>query len=230
MNSQTQPVVAVVVAAGSGSRLGANTPKALVGLGGEPLVRRSVEAMRAGGVTRVVVTIPDGYQALFETALAGLDYATCTLGGPQRQDSVRLGLEVLAEQYPPEAIVLIHDAARPLVPPTVTAAVARAVAAGAAGAIPAVPVHDTIRVADGGVVDRSTLRAVQTPQGFPLGLLHRSHREVSVRGLAVTDDAAVVEVLGHRIELVPGHRDAMKITEPPDLVLAEAILAERSGP
>ena len=200
-----------------------------MGLGGEPLVRRSVEAMRAGGVARVVVTIPDGYQVPFETALAGLDYATYTLGGPQRQDSVRLGLEFLAEQYPPEAIVLIHDAARPLVPPAVTAAVARAVAAGAAGVIPAIPVHDTIRVADGGVVDRSTLRAVQTPQGFPLGLLHRSHREVSVRGLAVTDDAAVVEAFGHHIELVPGHRDAMKITEPPDLVLAEAILAERSA-
>ncbi len=222
-----------MVAAGSGSRLRAGGPKALVELGGEPLVRRSVEAMRLGGATRVVVTIPDGHQTEFAAALKGLDYATCVLGGPQRQDSVRLGLEFLTDCCPPESIVLIHDAARPLVPASVTAGVAHAVACGAAGAIPAVPVHDTIRSIhqDGShIVDRNLLRAVQTPQGFRLGQLLDSHREASAGGLAVTDDAAVIEALGHSVELVPGHRDVMKITEPADLILAEAILAGRRQP
>ena len=212
-----------MVAAGSGSRLRAGGPKALVELGGEPLVRRSVEAMRLGGATRVVVTIPDGHQTEFAAALKGLDYATCVLGGPQRQDSVRLGLEFLTDCCPPESIVLIHDAARPLVPASVTAGVAHAVACGAAGAIPAVQ--------DGShIVDLNLLRAVQTPQGFRLGQLLDSHREASAGGLAVTDDAAVIEALGHSVELVPGHRDAMKITEPADLILAEAILAGRRQP
>ena len=144
-NNTNEPVVAIVAAAGSGSRLGASVPKALVELGGMSLVRRSVLALRDGGEGHVVVTTPEGCLSIFEAALSGLDGITCTVGGTERQDSVRLGLDVLSERFGPETIVLIHDAARPLVPPQVVTAVLRAVANGAEAAIPVVAVHDSIR-------------------------------------------------------------------------------------
>ena len=217
-----------MVAAGSGSRLGASVPKALVELGGMSLVRRSVLAMRAGGVGHVVITTPEG---CLPTALAGLDDVVCTVGGAERQDSVRLGLDVLSERFGPETIVLIHDAARPLVPPQVVTAVACAVADGAEAAIPVIPVHDSIRqVGDDGsqVVDRDTLRAVQTPQGARLGLLRDAHDHVVRNGLAITDDASAIETLGRQVVLVPGHHDVLKITEQLDLTLAQVILDGRS--
>ena len=230
-NSTEEPVVALVVAAGSGSRLGASVPKALVELGGMSLVRRSILAMRAGGVGHVVITTPEGCLPTFETALAGLDDVVCAVGGAKRQDSVRLGLDVLSERFGPETIVLIHDAARPLVPPQVVTAVACAVADGAEAAIPVIPVHDSIRqVGDDGsqVVDRDALRAVQTPQGARLGLLRDAHDHVVRNGLAITDDASAIETLGRQVVLVPGHHDALKITEQLDLTLAQVILDGRS--
>ena len=230
-NNTNEPVVAIVAAAGSGSRLGASVPKALVELGGMSLVRRSVLAMRDGGVGHVVVTTPEGCLSIFEAALSGLDGITCTVGGTERQDSVRLGLDVLSERFGPETIVLIHDAARPLVPPQVVTAVLRAVAHGAEAAIPVVAVHDSIRqVGDDGsrIVDRSTLRAIQTPQGARLGLLREAHEHVARHGLAITDDASAIEALGHRVVLVPGHHDALKVTEQLDLALAQGILDGRS--
>lgn len=230
-NSTKEPVVAIVVAAGSGSRLGASVPKALVELGGMSLVRRSVLAMRAGGVGHVVITTPDGCLSIFEAALSGLDDVVCTIGGAERQDSVRLGLEVLAERFGPETIVLVHDAARPLVPPQVVATVRQAVVRGAEVAIPVIAVHDSIRqVGDAGswMVDRSTLRAIQTPQGARLGLLREAHDHVARHGLTITDDASAIEALGHQVVLVPGHHDALKITEQLDLALAQGILDGRS--
>ncbi len=221
-----------MVAAGSGSRLGASLPKALVPLDGVPLVRRSVEAMHNGGAATVAVTMPQGYETEFEQALTGLDYVVLTHGGAERQDSVRQGLAALAPHSSQRSIVLIHDAARPLVPVTVVAAVVQAVAAGAEAVIPVVEVHDTIRSltpAGSTVVDRNLLRAVQTPQGFRMGMLHRAHAQVAEQGLSLTDDAAAVERLGLPVVLVPGHRDAMKITEAVDLVLAAAILTEREA-
>ena len=229
-NSTEEPVVALVVAAGSGSRLGASVPKALVELDGMSLVRRSILALRAGGVGHVAITTPEGCLPTFETALAGLNDVVCTVGGAERQDSVRLGLDVLSERFGPETIVLIHDAARPLVPPQVVTAVACAVADGADAAIPVIPVHDSIRkVGDDGsqIVDRDALRAVQTPQGARLGLL-RAHDHVVRHGLVITDDASAIETLGHQVVLVPGHHDALKITEQLDLTLAQVILDGRS--
>lgn len=220
-----------MVAAGSGSRLGASVPKALVELGGMSLVRRSVLAMRSGGVGHIVVTTPEGCLAVFQAALTGIPQVTCTVGGAERQDSVRLGLEVLAKRFSPETIVLVHDAARPLVPPRVVRTVVRAVGDGADAAIPVVAVHDSIRQldADGSrIVDRSTLRAVQTPQGARLGLLRRAHAAVQRRGLAITDDASAVEAMGHEVVLVAGHHDSLKITEQLDLALAQGILDGRS--
>lgn len=225
------PAVAIVVAAGSGSRLGAEVPKALVELDGVPLVRRCLDALSEGGVGLVVVTVPATHEARFREALAGSPVPVhVVVGGSRRQDSVRLGVETLAGLAPEAAVVLVHDAARPLVPATVVADVARAVADGAPAVVPAVPVVDSIRVLDDSgshVVDRSRLRAVQTPQGFPLAVLLEAHRYLEARDVEVTDDAAAAELLGHRVTLVTGHRDAMKVTEPVDMVLARAILAGR---
>ncbi|AQP48073.1 2-C-methyl-D-erythritol 4-phosphate cytidylyltransferase [Tessaracoccus aquimaris] len=226
--SNKEPVVAVVVAAGSGSRLGADLPKALVPLEGVALVRRAVDALLAAGVGQVVVTIPPDHESGFAAALNGTG-ARLVPGGADRQDSVRLGL--LGLDAPDDAVALVHDAARALVPTDVVRRVADAVLGGAEVVIPVVPVVDSIRRVDpdgSAIVDRSLLRAVQTPQAARLGALRSAHERVLADGVEVTDDAAVCEHVGMRVSLVDGHRDAMKVTEPVDLILAKALLAERS--
>lgn len=179
----------------------------------------------------MVVTVPAAHEASFSQALAGSPVPVhAVVGGARRQDSVRLAAETLAGLAPAEAVVLVHDAARPLVPASVVADVARTVADGAPAVVPAVPVVDSIRALDESgshVVDRSRLRAIQTPQGFPLAVLLEAHRHLAAQDVEVTDDAAAAELLGHRVTLVAGHRDAMKVTEPVDMALARAILAGR---
>lgn len=220
-----------MVAAGSGSRLGAPVPKALVELDGVPLVRRSVDALAAAGVAEIVVTIPAGMQHEFSSALEGVCPRPLLVeGGTARQDSVRFGLASLTSGD--DAVVLVHDAARALVPPSVVRAVAAAILSGAQAAIPVVPVVDSIRrvAAEGStVVDRSSLRAVQTPQGARLRDLRAAHERVAADALDVTDDASACEYIGLRVTLVPGHRDALKITEPGDLLLAGAVLESRTN-
>lgn len=191
------------------------------------MVVRAVDAMLTGGVTRVVVVAPkqhlDDFRALFAQRLAQVKVV---VGGAERQDSVRLGLEAASGP----GIVLVHDAARPLVPDHVVEAVIRAVGDGATAVVPAMPVVDTIRQVTeeaAGVIDRSQLRAVQTPQGFDAEVLRRAHEFVAAEGMAVTDDASACEALGERVTLVPGDREALKITEPFDLIVAEAIVASR---
>lgn len=231
------PVVALVAAAGSGSRLGGGLPKALRELGGVPLVRRSVQQLAAGGVERVVVTIPAAFGNEFADCLAGVP-VECELvvGGAERQESVRRGLAACA---PPaaDAVVLVHDAARPLVPADLVARVIAAVRAGHKAVVPVLPVIDSIRqLGTPGarpasiVVDRSSLVGVQTPQGFDLATLRRAHREIAAAGARVTDDAACCEAIGIPVELVPGSRLAMKITEPIDVDLAEALLRHQAEP
>jgi len=220
-----EPVVAIVVAAGSGIRLGGEVPKALRLLDGRPLVGWSLESLAAGGVSEAVVVIADGLQDAFGRALqdAPLPWRLVT-GGATRQESVARGLDAL----PPGDVVLVHDAARPLVPAQVVRAVVDAVRRGAAAVIPVVEVSDTIRQVsqDGSeVVDRGALRAVQTPQGFAREALIASH--VAAAGRQYTDDAAVCEAFGYEVVLVPGSREALKITEPYDLAVAEAVLRQR---
>lgn len=232
MVSQTSgPVAAIVVAAGSGSRLGADVPKAFVRLDGVPLLRRSAQALIDGGVGRIVVVAPSSHLQAAADALDGLAAPwTVVAGGERRQDSVAAGLDAL-DDMPPEAVVLVHDAARPLVPAFVVRATIDAVHGGAVAVIPAVPVVDSLRqVRQGGSVsvERSQFRAVQTPQAFRLHPLRQAHVFVAAEGLEVTDDAAACEAHGHAVELVPGHPDALKITEPLDLVLAEAIVKGRA--
>ncbi len=224
-NASEEPVVAIVVAAGSGVRLGGEVPKAVRILAGRPLVRWSVEALAEGGVSEVVVVVGDGLQDTFAKALAGASIPfTIVVGGATRQESVANGIESL----PGGGVVLVHDAARPLVPAEVVREVVAAVRAGASAVIPVVQVTDTIRQVTGTgsvVVERSGLRAVQTPQGFAREALVRSH--AAANGREYTDDAAVCQALGYEVVLVPGSRDALKITEPADLAVAEAIVKGR---
>ncbi|WP_432558566.1 2-C-methyl-D-erythritol 4-phosphate cytidylyltransferase [Granulicoccus sp. GXG6511] len=229
------PVVALVAAAGSGSRLGGEVPKALRPLAGVPLVAHSLARLAAGGVERAVVVVADGLQPDFERALSDAPIPwQLVIGGSERQHSVRRGLDLIGRSGPAE-IVLVHDAARPMVPPSVVAAVIAAVRAGHVAVVPALPVVDSIRrvdsrgTADGSivseVVDRAPLRAVQTPQGFAYATLVAAHDHVARLGLEVTDDAACCEAIGESVHLVPGSRLAMKVTEPTDMVVAEALLA-----
>jgi len=224
-NTSTEPVVAIVVAAGSGVRLGGEVPKAVRPLAGRPLVSWSVAALAAGGVTEVVVVVGDGLQDVFAEALADAPIPwRLVVGGVTRQESVARGIAALPEGE----VVLVHDAARPLVPAEVVRGVVEAVRSGAPAVIPVVPMSDTIRqVGDAGsvVVDRSGLRAVQTPQGFARDVLVSAH--AAAAGSDYTDDAAVCEASGYEVVLVPGSREALKITEPYDLAVAEAIVAGR---
>ncbi len=216
-----------MVAAGSGSRLGASVPKALVELDGTTLVRRCIDGLASAGVERAVVTIPDGHQRAFDEALQGAGIPVrCVMGGRRRQDSVRLALAALSGQ-PDDTMVLVHDAARPLVPEEVVHRVVAALSAGAEAVVPTMPVVDSIREGSAGssvVVDRSRLHAVQTPQGFRFRVLVEAHRHVHDGGIEVTDDAAACETLGARVVLVDGHRHSLKITEPIDMLLAGLVL------
>jgi 2-C-methyl-D-erythritol 4-phosphate cytidylyltransferase len=223
-------IAAVVPAAGRGERLGPGTPKALRELSGVPILVHAVRAVAASRAVELVVVAapPDGVH-LVASLLADHDLAAEVLvvaGGATRQDSVRLAVASLPAEF---SGVLVHDAARPLVPVELVDAVAAAIRAGAAAVIPAVPVADTVKqVADGVVVatpDRSGLVAVQTPQGFARTVLEQAHDAAD--GTVATDDAGLVERLGVPVRTVPGSEEAFKVTRPLDLLLAEALLARR---
>jgi len=222
-----EPVVAIVVAAGSGVRLGGEGPKALRLLAGRPLVAWLLDAMAAGGAVSAVLVVADGTQALYDAVVTEAPLpVTVVAGGPTRQQSVAHGLAALPADA---AVVLVHDAARPLVPASVVAEVVRAVRRGAGAVIPVVPVTDSVRrvTADGSVVvDRATLRAVQTPQGFRRHVLVAAHDAAA--GHDHTDDAAVCEAYGVPVALVPGSPDSLKVTHAADLALAGAVLAARA--
>ncbi|MFC9331165.1 2-C-methyl-D-erythritol 4-phosphate cytidylyltransferase [Kitasatospora sp. NPDC057015] len=244
MNAAPAVAAAVVPAAGRGERLGPGAPKALRELGGVPLLVHAVRALaRSRAVGLVVVAAPPDGVAEVVALLAGhgLDTADVRVvaGGATRQESVRLGLAVIPAEVD---VVLVHDAARPLVPVEVVDAVAAAVRGGAQAVVPAVPLADTVKrvepQAGGGpepvldTPDRATLRAVQTPQGFRREVLAEVHAKALAEeaggGLPpVTDDAGLVERYGGRVVVVPGHEEAFKVTRPLDLVLAEAVLARR---
>ncbi|MFC0847589.1 MULTISPECIES: 2-C-methyl-D-erythritol 4-phosphate cytidylyltransferase [Streptomyces] len=228
---------AVIPAAGRGVRLGPGAPKALRALNGTPMLIHAVRAMAASRAVSLVVVVapPDGAtevkNLLAEHALPDRTDFLVVPGGETRQESVRLGLAALPQGID---VVLVHDAARPLVPVDTVDAVIEAVRDGAPAVVPALPLADTVKEvephADGtpepvlATPDRARLRAVQTPQGFDHATLVRAHESVTGD---VTDDASMVERLGLKVVVVPGHEEAFKVTRPLDLVLAEAVLARR---
>jgi 2-C-methyl-D-erythritol 4-phosphate cytidylyltransferase len=220
-------VAAVVAAAGRGSRLGGELPKAFRLLGGAPLLVHAVAALRASRhVSQVVVAVPAALLPEVDRLLGTA--VTAVAGGEHRQESVGAALAALG---PDIDAVLVHDAARPLVPVSVVDAVAAAVLGGAAAVIPVLAVVDTLKRVrpDGSVaatVPREDLRAVQTPQGFRREVLERAHAAADP-DLPATDDAGLVELLGVPVTTVPGSPDALKITTPFDLLIAEAILQRR---
>lgn len=259
-------VVAVVTAAGSGTRLGGDGPKALVRIGEKTILEHALENLLGGVhlVQAVAVTIPAGYESTFSEAIArtragGVDVpVVLTVGGASRQASVYAGLQILKAQFPrlidSETVVLVHDAARCFTPATVTERVVAAVRGGASAVVPGVPVSDTIKEvgeanpatteeekSEGSLgekedvkveaairtLDRSLLRAVQTPQGFRFDELYRAHREFSQRGEeeagSASDDATLVEAYGGPSVVVAGDAMAYKITTPRDLALAQLL-------
>lgn len=231
--SAKRTVAAVIPAAGRGVRLGPGAPKALRTLGGIPILVHAVRAMvRARAVQLVVVVAPaDGVaevRALLDShGVPEAKDIRIVPGGDSRQESVRLGLAALPDEVD---VVLVHDAARPLVPVEMVDAVAAAVRDGAPAVVPGLPLADTVKEIDPatdavvGTPERALLRAVQTPQGFDRATLVKAHATITSD---VTDDAGMVEQLGIQVLVVPGHEEAFKVTRPLDLVLAEAVLARR---
>ncbi len=234
----TVRTAAVIPAAGRGVRLGPGAPKALRALGGTPMLVHAVRAMADSRAVSLVVVVapPDGageVKSLLDAhPLPERTDVLVVPGGDSRQESVKRGLDALPEGYD---IVLVHDAARPLVPVDTVDAVVEAVRDGAAAVVPALPLADTVKQVEPAAApgepeavvatpDRSRLRAVQTPQGFERATLVRAHETVTDE---VTDDAGMVERLGLTVVTVPGHEEAFKVTRPLDLVLAEAVLARR---
>lgn len=238
-------VAAVLVAAGSGTRLGHQLPKALVPLGGEPVVARAARGFvaalsgSADSLAVLVVTAPSTHLAQVSDVVERLALPVPTVvvaGGSTRQASVAAALAEL-EAFPGVDVVLVHDAARPGVPSEVVDRVVRAVRTGHGAVVPAVPVADTVkRVGPGAggaepvleTVDRATLRAVQTPQGFARALLERAHEAAAVHAqdeaVAASDDAGLVELLGEPVWVVAGDERGAKITTARDLAVAEALL------
>ena len=235
MIAPPRPRVALVVAAGgSGRRMGGaiGVRKQYLELAGEPVLVHALRPFLALPELRwVVVALPRQDAGDPPDWLVQLDARLRVVaGGAERTDSVRAALSAV----PPEAdVVLVHDAARPLVTLDLIARVIEAAWAGSA-AIPGVAVEDTIKEVDEsgtvlGTVDRGRLRRVQTPQGFRRELLLEAHRRAQADGAAATDDAALVERIGGRVVVVEGSAENVKITGPQDLVLAEAILRRRGA-
>ncbi|MEA2554843.1 MAG: 2-C-methyl-D-erythritol 4-phosphate cytidylyltransferase [Actinomycetota bacterium] len=213
--------VAIVLAAGVGRRLGMGEPKAFLSLGDAPiLVWAARSALACPQVGALVVTAPLGFEDEARSALAGLGgTVTVVTGGDSRQASVRNALLQVASEVP---FVLVHDAARPFVSPDLFTRVLEAVQGEAAGALPVLPVTDTVKQVSGGwvtaTVARDELGLAQTPQAFRTDLLRESHASAATDEL--TDDAAVLERGGHRVRAIAGDPNNVKITTMLDLIAA----------
>jgi 2-C-methyl-D-erythritol 4-phosphate cytidylyltransferase len=223
------PVVALILAGGTGSRMG--RPKQFLDLGGMPALLRSMLAFELAPEVDCIYAVGD-LERVEDLAAAGgiAKYAGCGEPGKFRSLSTKNGLRMM-EEYD-DALVLVHDGSRCLVTPEL---IGRVVAAseGVDGVIPALPVSDTIKRVEGDVVvqtlDRSRLCAVQTPQAFRLGALRGIYAARDEELLVATDDASLLERAGGVVRVVEGERTNIKLTTPEDLIFAEAILRAREG-
>lgn len=189
----------------------------------------SIEAMAAGGCTHAVVVVNEKVARELGPELAAMPIPVVqTFGGATRQASAHNGLRV-AREHPEMSkaeVILIHDAVRPMVPASVVHSVIRAVQEGAEAVAPALPVADSMRMlTDEGnqPVNRDRLRAIQTPQGFPADVIWEAHERMASTEEPFTDDVSCAELAGHEVTLVQGSRLSMKITEPTDMTVAEAM-------
>lgn len=224
MSASSPRVAVIVVAAGSGTRLGAGLPKAFVSVGGLTLLEHAVHAVNGmRSPARLVAVVPAERADEVRVLLRPLaPEAVVVAGGASRQASVAAGMAVLDEAV---EVVLVHDAARAFTPSEQFDAVVEAVDAGGEGVVPGLPVSDTIKRTDAAArvvdtVDRSELVAVQTPQGFPRGILEAAYAAAKEEA---TDDAALVAEIGHPVRIVAGDALAFKITTPADLARAEQL-------
>lgn len=229
------PVTAIVVAGGTGQRLGVLGGKQLLQLAGRPVLGWTVDAMAGSGVVDAIVVVchPERVDEYREAVTAGVATElplSFVAGGETRQSSVAAGLIAVASD---DTVVVVHDGARPFVAVNLLTEAVRVVREGEAdGAVAAYPVSDTIKTVHGVTVestpDRSRLWAVQTPQVFLARTLRSAVAAASADGFVGTDDATLVERAGGRVVVVEGPRDNIKITHAEDVLVAEAILAFRS--
>jgi len=225
-------VSVILVAAGSGQRLGFNHPKAFVKLAGEPILHHCLRVL-AGveAIVELVIAVPAGMESAARTEVRRTDIAVpakLVPGGAERQDSVRAALAMTSAE---SDIVAVHDAARPFASAALFNRCIEA-ASRAGGAIAAIPVADTLKRVDNppainGTVARTGLWQAQTPQVFRRDLLIEAHRRAVQDSIAATDDADLVERHGGRVEIVEASAMNLKITTPADLEIAEALAARR---
>lgn len=217
----------VIVAAGSASRMG-GIDKVMAPLGGEPMIARTVRAFQdCDAVKKIVVVTREDLILPITSLCSGMDKVKAVVaGGSSRQESVHLGLNALSGEV---QLVAVHDGARPLATWQLIDRVIRAANTYGAAA-PAIPVKDTIKVVQGGVVkqtpDRAALFAVQTPQVFDFDLLRGALKKVEQEQLQVTDDCSAVEQMGMRVKIVEGDERNLKVTTPMDLKIAQMLLEE----
>ena len=222
-----KPCGAVIVAAGTASRMG-GIDKVMAELEGEPMIIRTVRAFQqAPSICEIVIVTRPDLIAPITDLCKGFDKVTAVVsGGASRQESVNLGLASLSDKC---KMCAIQDGARPLISQAVIDRTVRAAHTYAAAA-PAIPVKDTIKVVKGGIVDhtpdRSTLMAIQTPQVFDMDLLKGALHKAELENWAVTDDCSAVELMGMSVKIVEGDERNIKVTTPLDLVIAKLLLEE----
>ena len=213
------PFYALIAAAGCGARLGGETPKQYLKIGGKAVLRHTIEVfLTCPGLRGLKVIISPAHEPLYREAVDGLSLPEFVTGGDNRKESVFNGLNGFS-RLKSNDVILIHDAARPFIRKEQIESVVQAAHSGGAATL-ALPVADTLKREAGEYLDRDGLYALQTPQGFHYGVIKKAHE----RSGHYTDDTGLVAALGHKIKLVPGSRENFKITTMDDLMMAKKFL------
>jgi 2-C-methyl-D-erythritol 4-phosphate cytidylyltransferase len=225
--------VAVILAGGSGARLGADVPKAFLELGGSSILSMAVRAAEGSpAIGQVLAVVPAGYEDRARDAISS-DPVVVVPGGATRSASVRAALQALDDSGAQADVVVCHDAARPFASADLFTTVVRGIEGDVDGVIPVIPLPDTVkRVRDGRVVTterRDELALAQTPQAFRRAVLRSAHDRAATEDLEFTDDAGLVEWTGGTVRVVPGEPENFKITTRADVQLARAMIETRSG-